>query len=290
MKFVLLLFLVISGLAGIETSADAETPVPAFRNLWIRTEIVPMNFAWKDLGLSREASFTGPISEAWKKWVTENLPPTVGETDICSGDCLNFSRDWESLPQVQSVSTSDSGYSGGVWLMTSVNIWRHPDTDGTWVEWEGRTLLIDINTKRVMASLVLGPYRFRFHLEGSGFNSALGNQIYRSPLPLFKELMAVLGKGTRPNKVVRLKVTGHRHILDALELMKLIQTRGTHLPLEIGLIGFTKSEAQFLCFFQGEEKSFTDLLSRLKELKSSESYSLVTESDGKDAVIQMMTR
>lgn len=297
MKFVLFLLLFTAGLARSQTEVpataeNAQDGPPVFSKLWIRTEIVPMNFAWQDLELTREASFTGPISGAWKKWATENLPSTVGEVDICSSDCVNFSEQWESTPRLEVLSSPSPLYGGGIWLLTVIKVWKHLEgTEGPFYQWEGRTVLIDINTKRVMANLPLGPYRRSFSgLEGSGLNSALGNQIYRSPLALFKQLMQVLAKGVRLDRALRVKVTGHRHILDALELMRLMQTRGTHLGLEPGLLGFSKTEAYFLCFFQGEEKSFTDLLSRLKEVKSSKSYNLVIRSEGQEAVIQMVAR
>ena len=52
------------------------------------------------------------------------------------------------------------------------------------------------------------------------------------------------------------------------------------MGLETQMDYLKSSEAQILCFYQGEEKSFTDLLSRVKELKLSQSYKLVNEFNG----------
>ena len=62
--------------------------------------------------------------------------------------------------------------------------------------------------------------------------------------------------------------------------MEELKARGSSLGLDVQMDFFKSSEAQILCFYQGEEKSFTDLLSQLKELKLSQSYKLVNEFNG----------
>lgn len=52
------------------------------------------------------------------------------------------------------------------------------------------------------------------------------------------------------------------------------------MGIKASLESFQKDEARLLCFFQGEAKVFSDLLSQLKELKSSHSFVLSSDLTG----------
>lgn len=59
--------------------------------------------------------------------------------------------------------------------------------------------------------------------------------------------------------------------------------------MEVHLESFQQDQAKLLCFYQGEAKVFSDLLSQLKELKSSNSYVLVSELTGPFPVVKLLT-
>jgi hypothetical protein len=61
------------------------------------------------------------------------------------------------------------------------------------------------------------------------------------------------------------------------------------LGLEVSLESFSKNEAFLTCFYRGEEKSFSDLLSGLKEIKLRQPYQLMGEFTGVQYTINFMT-
>ena len=70
--------------------------------------------------------------------------------------------------------------------------------------------------------------------------------------------------------------------------MDMLRKEGSKLNFEVQIDLFDQKETQLLCFYQGEEKSFTDLLSQVKELKSSQSYRLVNEFTGIHHVLKLV--
>jgi hypothetical protein len=75
---------------------------------------------------------------------------------------------------------------------------------------------------------------------------------------------------------------------DVLALIETLKSRGAAIGLEIKLDKMSSGEAEVICFYQGEEKSFTDLLSKVKELKSSTSYQVVDEFNGSVHVLKLV--
>jgi hypothetical protein len=112
--------------------------------------------------------------------------------------------------------------------------------------------------------------------------------MYASPLAAFNKAVKKLQESSRLNRLSRLVISGHKHLGDVSDLMKLLKKEGQNLGLELQWDLFTQKEAQLLCFYQGEEKSFTDLLSRIKELKSSHSYNVVNEFTGVRHVLKLI--
>ncbi|HXH74315.1 MAG TPA: hypothetical protein VNJ08_05075 [Bacteriovoracaceae bacterium] len=289
MRILLLLsFLFINVSRAAEISPESPKPIS---KIWLKSEIIPMNFGWQDMGLSREESFTLPITEAWVKWLSDNLPPTVAQAVICSAGCQPFIEEWETQPPQMVMSSTPTEYSNGVLLKVIINIWKLPgDSTEHAFRWEGRTVLLDLKTKRLMGALAIYPEDKRFiQLAQNRVNSVLGNHIYRSPLDSFMKISKVLARETKVSQMTYVKIKGHKNLMDAIEAGQLLETRGTHLGLSVGLSEFTKQEAQLLCYYQGEEKAFNDLLSQLKELKSSHSYTLVNQSTGPEHVLQLVT-
>jgi hypothetical protein len=89
--------------------------------------------------------------------------------------------------------------------------------------------------------------------------------------------------------VRRLVIKGHQRLGDVIQLTEMLKKMGERIHLELRLDFFGLEEAHLLCFYQGEEKSFTDVLSQLKELKSSHRYKLLNDSTGVHHLIRFVT-
>jgi hypothetical protein len=255
-----------------------------YSQLWVLTDINLQGLSWSDLGLDSDASFISALNASWVKWINDNLPQTVEEARSCEEACLSFYHRWEQLPEEEVIDALEQDFQNGLWAKITFYLRRHSLVERLQEQsfkWEGRLVLLDINTKRVLKSFELGAEDHRWrNLDQKGLNSALASQMYRSPLSLFNEFPKFLADKRSLNQLAHLIVSGHHNLSDAYALMELLKTRGSSLGLEPKLDSFKKGEAKLLCYYQGEEKSFTDLLSRLKELKSSKSYSLVHEFTG----------
>ena len=119
-------------------------------------------------------------------------------------------------------------------------------------------------------------------------NTKLVTRVYKTGLGSFPGLAEKIEKTLPLNRVIRLTISGYKHMGDVTKLVELLQSRGSSLGLEAEMSGFGSGEAVMKVFFRGEEKSFTDLLSQVKELKSSYNYSLVNEVTGNGHVIRMV--
>jgi hypothetical protein len=91
------------------------------------------------------------------------------------------------------------------------------------------------------------------------------------------------------NRVSQLVIKGQQHLGDVFALMEMMKTRGSLLGLDVSLDSFSKDQANLVCFYRGEEKSFSDLLSGIKELKSTHRFSLVDEFTGVHYVIKLIS-
>ncbi len=264
-----------------------------FDKIFILSDLDISHFEWKDLGLEKESSFTDVLNDTWDRWFNENLPANAGEVQICKLDCRDFVQDWEQTPIEKVEGKIDPYYKDSVLVRISIDLKRtafHESLQESSFEWEGRVILLDINTKRVLSSYVL-PLEKR-DLRGVDLkaqNSALASSLYRTPLTAFMQLRKKLEDTQKLNRVSRLVIQGHRHLGDVFALMDILKTRGSLLGLDLKLDYFKSNEAELLCFYQGEEKSFSDLLSRVKELKSSQSFMLVNEFTGINHVLKLVT-
>lgn len=253
-----------------------------FGQIRLLSEINLIDLKWQDLSLDQEETFARPLKVSWENFINENLPQKVEEAIICEDDCLNYYLTWEELSQEQLQKEALTPYSKDLWLKVSLNLRKLTEkSGGDAFSWEGRVVLIEVKSKRVIASFQLFPEEKEWMgLDPKALNSALATRLYKSPLTAFKQLeqkLSTLGGSSRSNKLV---IKGHRHLGEVQELIQLLQTRGSSLGLKIQLSGIKGSEAELLCFYQGEEKSFTDLLSQLKELKSSQTSAIIFETSG----------
>jgi hypothetical protein len=281
-RAVFLFLLLLSTFAGAETLPEGKQ----YNRIWLRSKISLMNFTWNDVGLSKEASFIAPLEGAWKKWLVENLPSNVVDAEICLEACAVAFEKWQEQTPRQLATSQDPTLAAGVWLRVDIDLWKEGPTH---YRWQGRAVLLDMKTKHQLGSFDLGREERRYpEVEQIKINSALASQIYRSPLSAFLHLTKTLGKTPPLDKVAQLRIKGHKTLSDVLDLLKLLQTRGSQLGLSVSLDNFESNGATLLCLFRGEEKSFNDLLSQLKELKSSHRYTLVNQSTAPDYVLQFV--
>lgn len=262
-----------------------------FSKVFLITEINPVHFGWPDLSLENETSFTKPLNESWIKWLNENIPNTVEEVVLCDAACMNFYSSWTET-HAESLSIPEE-FSRSIFLKVNLYL-KRTNVQSTLkemsFEWEGRSLIQDVATKRVLGSFALQTESRSFRqTDQKAMNSSLASSLYRSPISGFMYFRSKLEEKIGFNRLTRLVIKGQKHLGDVIALNELLKTRGSSLGLEVFLDSFTKDEANLICYYKGEEKSFTDLLSSIKELKSSHSYTLVNEFTGVQHVLKLVT-
>lgn len=288
MKF-LFLSLVSLAVWAQEPMAPAPESTAPFRTLFLLGEVNLIGFDWKDIALEREAQFVSPLLKSWEKWLKERGIKSVGEVRICESECLAFHKVWEEKTPEELTATPDPLYENTLWLKVSLNLRRGVKNNSQKFSWEGRVLLVDGNTKRSFANMAL-PREEKEWLwqKQNEINTGLVSRVYKTPLGAFPSLIQKAESALPLNRVIRLVIKGHRNVGDVARLMEVLQTRGTSLGLQMELGQFNPQEAVMKGYFRGEEKSFTDLLSQVKELKSSYNYSLVNEVSDSGLVIRMV--
>lgn len=266
-------------------------PATPFTRLLLIGDVNLMGFDWKDLGLERESQFTAPLLRSWEKWLTENLPKTIGEAKVCEADCKSYHAQWEEKTPESAVTLSDPYYQDVLWLKINLTLRRTLEGSVQTYAWEGRVLLLDGNTKKAIANLALPRESKEWLNTPQGeINSALVTRVYRTPLGVFPAVVESSEKALPLNRVIRLVITGQKNMADVLKLVELLQSRGSSLGLKVEMSEFGSGEAVMRGYYRGEEKSFTDLLSHVKELKSSYNYSLVNEVTDSGHVIRMVKK
>lgn len=262
-----------------------------FQKIILVSEIDPYQFNWADLGLEGEMSFSKAINESWIKWMNDNLPSTVEEAVICDVDCKNFYNQWSETSADQ--VTVPAEYAHSVLVKVNFLVKRTSIIESLnemTFEWEGRSLLQDITTKKIMGSFSLPQEKRTLRqMDQKALNSALASSLYRSPMTAFMQFNRKLEEKIAFTRVSKLVIQGQKNVGVVLALMEVLKTRGSSLGLELFLASFSKDTAELKCYYRGEEKSFTDVISGLKELKSSHSYSLVNEFTGVHYMIKLVT-
>lgn len=295
MRFFFLFLITLSVWAQETTPVPApeSTPAPApqtpYSRIFILGEVNPLGFDWKDLGLERETQFTSPLMKSWEKWLKEHLPKNVGDVKICEAECLTYHSQWEEKSPEENIAALDPQFENTLWLKVSLTLRRSVLNNIQSYQWEGRVLLLDGNTKRSLVNVDL-PKEMKewMNLPQAEINTALVTRVYKTPLGAFPGMIQKTETTLPLNRVVRLVITGQRHMGDVTKLVELLQTRGSSLGLQVEMSEFGPKEALMKGYFRGEEKSFTDLLSQVKELKSSYNYSLVNEITDTGHVIRMV--
>lgn len=276
-------------MAPVLLRAQTETP-KEFSKLFVVPEINLSGISWQDLGLEKSSSFTDPIADSWVKWINNGLPQNLSEVTPCTGDCYFDFLNWIQLKQGEGMQVP-SQYQNALWLKISFTVRRlsfKPDMNEWKMEWDGSAVLLDSNTKQTLYSQTLYPEERTWQgLDQKGLNSVLASGMYKTALDAVMKSSKKI-ETSKLSRLDRLVIQGHRNLDDILSLMNLLRKEGESIHLSLKIDQFGNQEAQILCFYRGEEKSFTDLLSRLKELKSTQSYRLVNESTGVHPVLKLI--
>lgn len=262
-----------------------------YSKVYLVSDVNLLGMDWTDLGLDKSTTFTDPLMASWNKWLGSNQPANVDEVVICSGACLERFASWQQLPQEEGMQVPEE-LLNSLWIKISFNLRKlsYQKEIKEWkFEWDGSVILLDGNTKKIIASYTLHPESKTWRgLEQKVLNSALASSMYKSPMDAFSKIVRKIQDNPRLNRLNRLVINGHRHLGDVISLMETLKKMGTKLNFEVQMDVFSQKEAGLLCFYQGEEKSFTDLLSGLKELKSSHSYRIVNEFTGVHHVLKLI--
>lgn len=286
MKFFSLLLIL---MAPVFLRAQTEAP-KEFSKLYVVPEINLSGISWQDLGLEKSSSFSDPIADSWVKWINNGLPQNLSEVSPCTGDCYFDFLNWIQLKQGEGMQVP-SQYQNALWLKISFTVRRlsfKPDLNEWKMEWDGSAVLLDSNTKQTLYSQTLYPEERTWQgLDQKNLNSVLASGMYKTALDAVMKSSRKI-ETSKLSRLDRLVIQGHRNLDDILSLMNLLRKEGESIALSLKIDQFGNQEAQILCFYRGEEKSFTDLLSRLKELKSTQSYRLVNESTGVHPVLKLI--
>ena len=265
----------------------------SFSKLLILTDIDLHSFSWSDMGLETSESLTVPLTSSWAKLLHTSLPINLDEVAECTGGCKEDFHRWLQLSHEEGSNTSQI-IRDGLWLKLSFNLKRvhfRPLIHKWSVSWSGSAILLDANTKRILASYDL-PLETRSlrGLNQKTLNSSIASSLYKSGADALRKVkndISLVKNYTRPSL---LTIRGHRQVHDLISLMDLIRNNSMNLQLEIQLETWGTKEAQVRCFHHGEEKSFMDLLSRLKELKSSHNYKIVNELTDVGHVLKLVAQ
>lgn len=290
MKLIFLLIWLLMSSWADEVAVPSAEVKPA--KTFIITEITNKDFEWSDLSLKSETSFTQPIAQAWKNWINENQKGQLQGAEICEGECLAFYRIWQEKTAEELKSLPPSIFSEALWLRISLQL-RKISTESPLEQnygWEGRVILTDGMTKNILGSFTIDQSEKVWRgLDAKAFNSALASQIYRLVLPGFHDF-SLKTAHTKAETTAQITVRGHKNLSDVMTLSEELKARGKNLGLQISLGTIKKDEAKLNCLYHGEAKEFSDLLSELKELKSSVSYGIISKSTESSHEIQLVIK
>ncbi len=259
--------------------------------VFIMSDIEADSFTWPEMNLTDSKKFLGPINSSWLEWIKDNYSQVIADVKICDQKCMNFYQEWVSAEA--SLASIPLEYFEASFLRIDFNLKRtklDPIFHEIGFSWEGRVILQDINTKKIMSNYSM-PLEKRFFrsLDQRGLNSAIASQLYRAPFTAFLQLQKQLESKQVAGKLGRVLLKGLDHLGDVFAFIDHLKVRGSSLGLEVSLEGFSKNEAFLTCFYKGEEKSFSDLLSGLKEIKLRQPYQLIGEFTGVQYTINFMT-
>jgi hypothetical protein len=257
----------------------------------IIAEINPVSFKWEDLGFKDEILLTNSLLHSWIKWVGEHQKMDRNLLAACEHDCKKF-YEWIQSP-IEDSQTETEEVHNPHWLKISYNVrkmYSDQKINEFRFEWEGNAILLDGKGKMIREAFRIYPETKAWRgLSQKELNSALATSIYRSGLDSISRIVRKIEDSSSLEKlklsvVRRLTIKGHKQMIDVIKLMELIKNLGVG---ELELESFNATEAQLRCSYNGEEKMFMDLLSKLKELKSTNNYKVVNESDANHYILKL---
>lgn len=269
----------------------ATTSVEIKPQIVMVAEFNTVSFTWEELGLKHKNFFSDSVLNSWIKWVRDHHQKDKDLIGVCSEDCKKF-YEWVQTPISGGKPVQEDDFNPH-WLKVSINI-RKISSDlkinEFTYEWEGSAVLLDRKTKMIREAFQIFLEKRTWRgLSQKELNSALATFVYRAALDSINRIIKnpqhlQPQEKSEPKEIKRILVRGHRQMLDVISLMNLIKNFGVQ---NIELEFFNAHEAQVICAFSGEEKMFTDLLSQLKELKSTNNYKVVNESDGNHYILKL---
>lgn len=262
-----------------------------YSKVMILPEINLIGMSWGELDIEKSTLFTDPILNSWSKWFTANQPSNLEEVIKCQDGCVEGFNNWLQIPQDEGMQVPEL-IRDSLWLKVLYHVRKVsfvPDINEWKFEWEGSLVLLDANTKLLLSSSTIPTQTRTWRgLDQKDLNSKLASALYRGALEGMTRFSKKIEESSRFNRLGRLVITGHKNIGDVLSLIELLRKEGSKLYLELKLDYFSQNEANLIYFYQGEEKSFTDLLSGVKELKSSHSYQVVNEYTGVHHLLRLI--
>jgi hypothetical protein len=260
--------------------------------LYIISEIGLIGLTWKDLGLEKSEDFLSPLRSSWIDLAEKASSSKIEKIDDCIESCFQEFREWLNSSLAQRSLDADSYFRRSLVLKISYSLKKtgsrlqFGELD---LEWEGKFILLDGESKKSLYSASIPIVQKTFQQQAfKALNSSIAGHMYRNSKDLFQGLEAVIKSSKRFSRLSYLTLTGHSHLGDVLVFNEKLRKEGEGLSLDPQIDLFTQKEAKILAFYRGEEKSFIDLLSRLKELKSSQSYKIFSEPVGNGFLLKFV--
>lgn len=255
-----------------------------YDNLYVISEIDLSGGRWQDFGLEKAEDFISPLRSSWADLARNFTSSTVEDVRECKDDCLEAFREWLKASLSERSLDGGSIFRKSVILKITYSLKRNntrPLFGEVDIDWEGKFVLVDGATKKTLFSASIPRMQKTFQqLSLKDLNSAIAGYMYRHSTGFFNTLDSTMKSSKRFSRLTVLTLSGHSHLGDVLAFNGLLRKEGLELALDPQIDLFTLKEARVLAFYAGEEKSFSDLLSRLKELKSSQSYKIISEPAG----------
>lgn len=244
---------------------------------------------WMDLKLKNEESFLSGLWPAWKKWSEESENNL--QLNLCDERC---EEQWLSeKASDRGEINSYFGQEDEVQLVVDLRLELRkikmlPNAE---VEYEisGTYSLHDYASGALLEAMNLGPEikRIASNEDHQAINSQLANYFYRMAASGLVRLKSF--QDFRPyNQVQQLVIEGHKNFLEILAVENEIRLQlGTFSP-RLELFALTKSTIEFKVLYRGEEKSFKELITGLKQLKSSYRPQYVWDTSTKELRLKLV--
>lgn len=255
---------------------------------YVLSEINLRGLKWENFGISKGVYFTDALSRSWGNYLLQMKKNNKNMLEFlpCLDGCSSFFN-W-----MQTFKSEDRQKSyQGKWIKISINLFMINSDEEKREHlygWEGTAVLIDMNTKRVLASFNLEKEEKLIKGKTTNdTNSILASSIYHSGLKGLTQFSSYLAhSNSESHKVREVKVSGYRHMADLLELVDKIRNKGIFTELD----SFKINEATLKCYISGEEKKFKDTLVSIMELKSKSHYKVINDHQGRRYEMRLITQ